>query len=206
VHGKQGYIVLALAFALTFIDLYDIVRRVLAYFRGGENFSLASFWSSAILGRDQVLSSSAAEYTSLINEESKDMQETEMRKRVHYDPDEEDEIFHATTTQRAENVHRHQYSQSRVSDGTVFSSRSMHSNNTLHDVDYMRSKPKKTLLKRIGAAIFAVCERTLVIAGFVQVLTGIIVYTGGCRENYMMGCLAHLSSTSHQSWRVFLSL
>jgi len=40
--------------------------------------------------------------------------------------------------------------------------------------------------------LFVSIERSLVIAAFVQFLSGTAVYTGACRGNYLNGCLAHL--------------
>ncbi|KAJ7178140.1 hypothetical protein C8R46DRAFT_889052 [Mycena filopes] len=52
--------------------------------------------------------------------------------------------------------------------------------------------PRASLPRRIGRAAFAITERVLVLAGFGLFLTGIIVYTGGCRQNFLNVCLAHL--------------
>ena len=52
----------------------------------------------------------------------------------------------------------------------------------------------RSVLRFVGQAAFATAERSLVFAGLMQVTTGIVVYTGGCRGNYINGCLAHLIS------------
>jgi len=47
-------------------------------------------------------------------------------------------------------------------------------------------------LRLVGQIAFAVTERFLIFAGFAQLLIGIVTYTGGCRQNYINGCLVHL--------------
>lgn len=72
-----------------------------------------------------------------------------------------------------------------------------HSDETLHvqESTYSNLKLNKiTILKKIGRGTFATVERMLVFAGYMQVITGIVIYTGGCRESYVNGCLAHLIS------------
>ncbi|KAF7352908.1 hypothetical protein MVEN_01258100 [Mycena venus] len=76
-----------------------------------------------------------------------------------------------------------------MSDGTLFGPPSPHSEETLHEIHF---PPRISLLRRIGRAAFATAERALVVAGFGLLLSGIVVYTGGCRQHYINGCLAHL--------------
>ncbi|KAJ8481258.1 hypothetical protein ONZ45_g15361 [Pleurotus djamor] len=71
--------------------------------------------------------------------------------------------------------------------------RSPHSEDTLQDDDPISSR-KPRFYKRVAKVAFATTERVLVFAGLAQMLSGIITYTGGCRENYVNGCLAHLIS------------
>jgi hypothetical protein len=69
-----------------------------------------------------------------------------------------------------------------ASDGTFFGSRSPpHSETTLQDAKHRRNTKKvQNLTLRIGNVVFTVLvlERSLVAAGFGQLLTGIVVYTG----------------------------
>ncbi|KIY71226.1 hypothetical protein CYLTODRAFT_390831 [Cylindrobasidium torrendii FP15055 ss-10] len=51
---------------------------------------------------------------------------------------------------------------------------------------------KATWIRHVGNVLFAIVESALVVAGFSQVVLGVVVYTGGCRGNYTNGCLAHL--------------
>lgn len=56
-------------------------------------------------------------------------------------------------------------------------------------------KPWAPPIRRIAQGAFATLERALVFAAFGLTLSGIVVYTGGCRGSYINGCLAHLIST-----------
>ena len=55
-------------------------------------------------------------------------------------------------------------------------------------------------LARAGAYAQTFLERFLVVMGFAQVLTGMVVYTGACRAQYINGCLAHLIKGSIFLW------
>ncbi|KAG8218789.1 hypothetical protein J3R82DRAFT_4464, partial [Butyriboletus roseoflavus] len=68
-----------------------------------------------------------------------------------------------------------------------------HSDDTLRDVVLTHIPlPKQHLLRRVAQAAYATIERSLVFAAFGMVLSGVVVYTGGCRDSYINGCLAHL--------------
>jgi len=88
--------------------------------------------------------------------------------------------------------HRHQYNHSITSEGTLFgvSSPTKYSDDTLDGMD--NNVNVRPLLHRIARGTFATAERALVFAGFSQLLTGIVVYTGGCRGGLINSCLAHL--------------
>ncbi|BGP24890.1 integral membrane protein [Rhodotorula toruloides] len=64
------------------------------------------------------------------------------------------------------------------------------------------TRPKSTrqkLHRYLGlAADFA--ERMLVLLAYVEVCTGVAVWTGRCRENYLNGCLAHIIKGSIFVW------
>ncbi|KAI0347345.1 hypothetical protein BDW22DRAFT_1321572 [Trametopsis cervina] len=94
--------------------------------------------------------------------------------------------------------HHSRYPQSAGSERTMFEDSprgSIHSDDMLHESVLKSSWSglgKGALVRKVGRAIFATAERVLVFAGLFQVTTGIVIYTGGCRENYINGCLAHL--------------
>ncbi|PIL36919.1 hypothetical protein GSI_00609 [Ganoderma sinense ZZ0214-1] len=85
---------------------------------------------------------------------------------------------------------------SAVSERTLFGSHSpRRSSDSLHETGHVypwQGKDKRALARFIGRVVFATTERVLVFAGFLQVVTGIVIYTGGCRGNWGNGCLAHL--------------
>ncbi|KZT12846.1 uncharacterized protein LAESUDRAFT_808371 [Laetiporus sulphureus 93-53] len=104
------------------------------------------------------------------------------------------------TAEWANDVRRHRrepsYPQSAASERTLYGPHSpRRSNDTLADLangSWLAGLNKRTLLRNMGRVAFATSERVLVFAGFMQVTTGIVTYTGGCRQNYINGCLAHL--------------
>ena len=106
------------------------------------------------------------------------------------DPEEYDDIkltsFHG---------HRHSSLSERVIFDTDSSRSSRHSDDTLRDgMVTPIPLPKQPLLRRISQAAYATLEKFLVFAAFGMVLSGVVIYTGGCRDSYINGCLAHLIS------------
>ncbi|RDB22739.1 putative membrane protein C3B8.06 [Hypsizygus marmoreus] len=195
VHSSHGYMVMLLALSLSVIDMLGVIRRIISFWKSGDKFSLKAFWRSTILGRDPDRHSLGPEYTGLVVEEPEEFEESKItlspiRESGDLDP------AHGDTAQWANQVHhhnrRHYRHQSTASDGTLFGSSSpMRSHDKIHDVKGSLTS-KTVLLPLIGRVAFAVLERSLVFGGLAQVLTGIVIYTGGCRENYINGCLAHL--------------
>ncbi|KAJ3790501.1 hypothetical protein GGU10DRAFT_282077 [Lentinula aff. detonsa] len=196
VHGKQGYLWILFALALTTVDFLNIFRRIYIRFRSGQKFELRTFWDSVVLDKQDSLSGEGAEYTGLISEETEEADMAEIvsptslppHKHVHYD---DDAVADGPTAQWANDVRRHRrdYSHSAASETTLFG----RSHSDDEELSSNRHPLQKvSLSKRIGSGVFATLERVLVFGAFAQVLTGIVVYTGGCRENYLNGCLAHL--------------
>ncbi|KAG1753893.1 uncharacterized protein EDB91DRAFT_1100481 [Suillus paluster] len=104
----------------------------------------------------------------------------------------------------------HRYTQSISSERTVFgidSPQVSRSDDTLHDFKFPGLiEPQAPLIRRISQGAFATLERALVFAAFGMTLSGIVVYTGGCRESYINGCLAHLISMQASDYGEPLSL
>ncbi|KAG9317603.1 hypothetical protein JVU11DRAFT_1812 [Chiua virens] len=68
-----------------------------------------------------------------------------------------------------------------------------HSDDTLREIVVNPiPRAKQPLLRRIAQGAYATLERVLVFAAFGMVLSGIVTYTGGCRDSYINNCLAHL--------------
>ncbi|KAJ3531171.1 hypothetical protein NMY22_g8269 [Coprinellus aureogranulatus] len=191
VHGKQGYFVLFLAICLSTIDIIAGVTRLVNFCRADEK-SARRFWRHVILNQDvEEAHPHGPEYTGLIIE---DPDEYEIQKLGHPSGDSplptplptEDE-----TEQWANEVRRHASRGSAASERTLFGVHRSNSSDTLNEAAKEKATPRAGLLKA-GQFAFTVLERSIVLAGFGMTLTGIVVYTGGCRESYVNGCLAHL--------------
>ncbi|KXN86383.1 hypothetical protein AN958_10245 [Leucoagaricus sp. SymC.cos] len=186
VHGKHGYLVLALAVMLSAIDILAAIRRFVAFVRSEEPKSFKLFWNRIVLNKDINRVGSGPEYTGLVVEEPEELEMPKISRES------SDGSALRETAQWANDVHNHRRNFSIVSEGTIFGSHSpTHSDITL-DGKLRRNGKSSGLLVRVGNVAFTVLERALVFAGFGQLLTGIVIYTGGCRENYENGCLAHL--------------
>jgi len=191
IHGSQGYLVILLSLTLTMIDGFAIFCRIIAFFRNGEQFSIKAFWKSAILGQEQF--SFGPEYEGLVSEEA-DRFDKETALSPDSDSAELDvrrQDFQMDTARWANDVH-HQHSrrQSAASDGTLYGSPTC--TRSVDKLEDSKSTSKVDLLRQIGNGAFAVLERVLVFAALSQLLSGVVVYTGGCRESYINNCLAHL--------------
>ncbi|KAF8558838.1 hypothetical protein OG21DRAFT_1432523 [Imleria badia] len=166
IHSTHGYLVLLLSVALSAVDIAAFFTRLYAFCVAPSKLTLKQFWRSVVLGHQDEYPSSS-EYSGIVSE----------------DP-EEYEDFKPT----------HSHHHSSLSEHVVFdadSSRSSrHSDDTLRDVIVTAIPvPKKPLLSQAACATL---ERSLVIAAFGMVLSGVVIYTGGCRDSYINGCLAHL--------------
>ncbi|KAI0068920.1 hypothetical protein BV25DRAFT_63309 [Artomyces pyxidatus] len=192
-HSSQGYFVIFLALVVSAVDLISAFGRLVGYAQGlrnGDTFALRTFWKVVILGQQEHQALGVgAEYANLV-EDSEELEE-DMKAHLHDDGSHTDGD---ETAQWANNVRHHDYAETPVSERTLFGHRSrgsQHSDDTLHE--HKRIVPaKESLLRRTGNIAFGTLERGLVFAGFAQFLFGVAVYTGGCRENYVNGCLAHL--------------
>jgi len=211
VHGTHGYFIIFLAVALSVLDVIALGSRLIAFFRaiklGHQRFTFPSFWSTAVLGKDATLVGSNAEYTTLVVDVDEDEYEEAELKGVITDSDQVgpsrqpqgsrsppkavsfDEEFNAQTIEWSP--------QTPTSDRIAVSGRfhtrndSVHSDDTLQDV-VSQINEQKPWHRKVGSVVFATLERVLVFAGFIQLLTGIVVYTGGCRGDHVNICLAHL--------------
>ena len=196
--------------ALSALDVIALGSRLSTFFRGirsGDHpFTLSSLWNTAVLGKDAPVLASKAEYATLVtdlDEGEYELEETVLRAVI---PDSDQlrssrqprgsrsppKPISFDQDQNAETVEW-----SPTSDSTAVSPRfhtrhhSISSDDTLHDVAPQLNS-KKSWYGKLGSAVFATLERFLVFAGFVQLLTGVVVYTGGCRADHVNICLAHL--------------
>ncbi|KAF4619388.1 hypothetical protein D9613_005520 [Agrocybe pediades] len=196
VHRTQGYLVILLALSLSALDIIAALRRFIVFVRGPEK-SFKAFWQIVIKKQESYPGN--ATYTGVVSDEPEEFESAKML-RESIDLQEigtHDAHSNDNTEQWANDVRHHQRIYSMASEGTVFGSGSHspgHSSDTFLDAQTrsLSLLKSKSLLHKIGSGAFAVVERFLVIAGFTQLLLGIVIYTGGCRENYVNGCLAHL--------------
>ena len=207
-HCTHGYVVLVLAFTLSAIDAFAGAGRVASFVRSIErdgHFSIRSFWNRVILtkGDDHVRAINSTEYTSLVFEEAEELEFPKAdayhhHRRVAVLAADDANIRDDETAQWVNKV-RHDsddFLETPVSDRTFIGNRSsrdsQNSDDTLQDqsrvVNYTSSP------RRLGQLLFGVLQQFLVVAGFAQVMHGIIIYTGGCRGDYLNGCLAHVIS------------
>lgn len=201
--------------------LYYYVKSIRS---GDERFSFKTCWNTVVLDRESAARGVALgpEYANLVSEDLEEYDDAaELKAREIEGDASDDSPIHVRRAQVVEpidtalsprsssdeegqwanDVPRHNpYPQSAASERTVFDHSprgSVHSDETLHETNEASSwknMNKKAILKKIGRAVFGTAERALVFAGYMQVITGIVIYTGGCRENYINGCLAHLIS------------
>ena len=199
-HCTYGYLVLALAFSLSVIDTFAAATRLLSYVRSmerGGKFSIRSFWNSVILGKEDyhVFGTSNAEYINLVADEP-DLDEN-LKSNVHQNR-------RIVTTTDAENMHEDETAQwvndvrhsedspeTPASDSTLVGRRFSRDDAVQEQARFSDNTP---LSRRLGKLVFATVERALVLAGFAQLMHGVVIYTGGCRETYLNGCLAHIIS------------
>ncbi|KAJ6599205.1 cytoplasmic protein [Mycena vulgaris] len=188
-HSRHGYYVLVVALALTLIDTLGVVHRIVTFVRSAKQFTLKGLWSAS-LGReaDSRSDSTGPEYMGLMGDELDSIEDVKNHRHSYDDPNSAHahDFNHGNTEQWANHVRIN----STISDATTeVTPTSPHSDITLFDVHF---RPRVSLLRRAGSAAFAATEAALVVAGFGLFLTGIVIYTGGCRQNYINGCLAHL--------------
>ncbi|EJD00923.1 uncharacterized protein FOMMEDRAFT_147616 [Fomitiporia mediterranea MF3/22] len=188
--------------------------------RGEITFSIKRFWRVVVLNREDVDSGFVPkrfshEYAGLVQEPDElEMDAHELKSgddAVHIDlqagemspgfsspvsdgnawPNEIHEM-------RRQHRERHStWRQSVASDRTLFHAHpsrhgSHHSDETLHELPPHIAEVKPPLAVRVGRGVFATAERILVFMGYMQFITGLVAYTGVCRDSYVNGCLAHL--------------
>ena len=211
-HSSQSYFVIFLALIVSGVDLVAGAGRLLTYVkavRSGDEFSIRTFWR-AVVGREEQHVGLGGEYTNLVSEEPEELEEDlkapvtrdaiHVRRDRHMEPVDTHGLSGSNddeTVQWANDVrHHHHYPEIAASERTLFGPRSPRSSqlsdDTLHETT--RYATKASRIRKVGHVAFAALERTLVFAAFGQLLFGVTVYTGGCRDKYVNGCLAHLIS------------
>ncbi|KAG6336340.1 hypothetical protein ID866_2735 [Astraeus odoratus] len=202
-HSSHGYFVIFLGLVLSAVDIAAFFARLYAFLRNNPTFSFKLFWNRVVLGREPH--DSPHGYTGLVADDPEEYDEIKplhpqrspvqgSRPAITVETQDLDGDAWSNEASRTR-VHRSAYST--ASDRTVVAIDSprgfRHSDETLRDsVPPPSHSLPKPFLGRLIATAYATLERALVFAAFGMVLTGIVVYTGGCRNNYINGCLAHL--------------
>jgi hypothetical protein len=200
--------VLGLAAVLTTIDVLSVVRRLITYvirLRAGElSFSFRGFWRTVVLDNDSAVPALEVEYAKLVGDEVH-----ELRSPADVEADGEEAHWENAAPLSAASD-RTVFGRTSVSSEHTFVGRpvlgrrgSHYSDETLNELDADAPPASRTrrLARHFGSRAFHTTERVLVFAAFAELLEGLIVYTGGCRGNYVNGCLAHLISPCLRSVR-----
>ena len=186
VHGSQGYMIIFLAISLSAIDIISTVRRLLDFIKS-PNKSLKSFWRCIL--NQKVEDVKTSEYDALIPNGSDIYSSVKLG---------HSSVELNNNVERRDDMDAHEAEQWA---NIGHQPRRHYSTHVL-----------SRALRLVGRSTFAVIERFLIFAGFAQFLIGIVTYTGkgsaftshetcfiffvgGCRQNYVNGCLAHLIST-----------
>lgn len=199
-----------------------LITYVKAIRSGEETFAFKTCWNVVVLDREDRRSATGAEYTNLVVNDPDEYEAAELKaQEIEDDGQPQNEPNNAQrltrlmepinttftpdhleeehdTAQWANSMHE-TYPRSAASERTIFGQRSprnsVHSDETLRqDIGQWMRSNKTPLLRQIGRGVFATAERSLIFAGLMQTISGIVVYTGGCRQNWLNGCLAHLIS------------
>jgi hypothetical protein len=208
-------LVLILSLCLSAVDITRFLVRLYAFIKSRSKFALKPFWRNVVLGQNEYYDVTN-EYTGLDPEEPSEFDVAEL-KPVRLA--ESTEPLHVRRNQPIATIHTQDLddadddetapwvNNSRSSQGAIHTQSerivfeanspqgSRHSDETLHDFKLPGLIKPQAPLIRISQGAFATLERALVFAAFGMTLSGIVVYTGGCRESYVNGCLAHLIST-----------
>ncbi|KAH6915294.1 cytoplasmic protein [Coprinopsis sp. MPI-PUGE-AT-0042] len=185
VHGKQGYLIMLVTVLISAVDFVQNARRVLL-FSQGENKTFKHFWRFVILQKDDDLGVEA-EYTGLIVEDPEEFDFHKLQRRE----SDETQVVEEEGDEWVNGVQRHRRISSHLSEATIVAR--SNSDDTLNEIGGkgVERKKKGWATRLTGLAISGV-EYILVVAGMAELLVGIVVYTGGCRQNWINGCLAHL--------------
>ena len=186
-HQSQGYVIILIAVSLSALDIFAAIRRFVTFLRSPDK-SFTNFWR-IVVKKEEVVPVSSSEYASLVE-----------------NPDEYDSHKSGRESMELQNVRlsvedhqgmKHQRPSSVASEHTVFGALSPtnHSEETLRDSNWPQSRSKRFgVLSRIGRWVFAVTERSLVVAGFGQLLIGIVTYTGTFHVYCIYACVTKYNS------------
>ncbi|KAF9247160.1 hypothetical protein BU15DRAFT_84706 [Melanogaster broomeanus] len=195
-HSTHGYLVVFLSVLPSAVDIFSFSLRLYAFVRSGSRFAFKSFWRSVVLGQEDT-HGSPSEYSGLATDDSEEYDEMKPMNNAFQHQSIATMPAQDFGDQYIENSDIRHVPHSTTSGRTSFEPdsprRSTHSDDTLHDMMIQHVIPhKQSLSRRISVVALATLERALVFAAFGMFLSGVVVYTGGCRDSYINGCLAHL--------------
>ncbi|KAF8529221.1 hypothetical protein BU17DRAFT_37380 [Hysterangium stoloniferum] len=206
VHGSIGFFTLVFANVLAAFDTIPFVRRAYIFARYCQHKNIRAFWNIVIL--DQARQSDP-EYTALAQEVQSENEEIKLEyacspqdtldrssiESVHM-PSSESETHEWPRSISSQdtfiNHHSHDQRHSRYR-----STSSNYSDDTLHNPNLPIHRnandfEHSSRWSQVRQVAIGTAERCLVLLAFAQLLSGITVYSGICRENYLNGCMAHL--------------
>lgn len=202
VHARHGYFLLLLALSLSTIDILSFFYRLFWFLRSDEIFTFKSFWTLVVLGKDiqGYRRTFGAEYVGLVaHDAQEEFDETKVHPSVNetyhlplrgHDSRTADWAINVQQHQSPHRIMRHHRHQSGASERTLYADSSpARSLDDIQAIKFTSGNPLACRLRELG---YVIVERLLVVGGFAQLLMGIVTYTGGCREYYANGCLAHL--------------
>ncbi|GJJ07633.1 hypothetical protein Clacol_001837 [Clathrus columnatus] len=224
-HGSMGYFILLCASALVAWDALGFIGRALTFFKSAEPKTTRGFWSNVILNESRT---SEPEYVSLVHEEPVEYLELEHGRATTSSGHNDDS--RVSSSDSLQNEHP-QWHHSNVSQGTFVNAAptnrhrrhismiSTFSDDTLHNPIQQRSRTGSQdessevvpLKIRIGRILLATVERILILSGYVQLVSGLTVYSGawgdlGWAWNRLPARRAHkmVSAEAVESGVVFL--
>ncbi|KIJ56922.1 hypothetical protein M422DRAFT_88038, partial [Sphaerobolus stellatus SS14] len=199
-HGSGGWLIVFFATGLAVCDGLSTLKRVYHFLRSPERRNIRAFWSKVILNQDEHL----AEYAHLVHDEPQEYEEAK------FSDEPESNSQHRRINTSIESVRMrssdsiHEWSRfagTSVGHSRQHSVASNQSDETLHSPgilsrsdahDSDEESENTPFIQKFLRYAYATAERTLVLMAFSALLSGLSVYSGICRGNYLNGCLAHL--------------
>ncbi|GAA6042128.1 hypothetical protein JCM8097_003122 [Rhodosporidiobolus ruineniae] len=193
-HTKWGWATVILGLAL---NIVDVARFVLRFTRWGDK-----------------LEAKLSSWSPLAHDDEKDAPEPVFQLGEDDDAEENARLVSSPVEmERPDAPHHVRWGgvspQRQLSRGSTFSDEDtvFDSAGPDHAAHRLDDKPRSTRakLRRVGTGLVTFLERFTVILAYVQLCTGIAVWTGTCRERYLNGCMAHVIKGSIFVWYGFLT-
>ncbi|KAM0752108.1 hypothetical protein T439DRAFT_333349 [Meredithblackwellia eburnea MCA 4105] len=183
-HTKLGWVVMVLTLALNAVDVYHFALTILSWYK--------------------KKSGAAASHI----EETEKLVDNSGRNSNEYDPEtvmspvslEDDETTEVNWTPNSgATTPPHVRGGSTMSEDTLYDSAD-HSSSSFKNSNNRTTTSLRSRLSTTLSVAHTVVERSIVVLAYVQVLSGIAVYSGSCRGAYGNGCMAHTIKGSIFVW------